>query len=245
MSNEILKQLGLSEREVEIYKLLLKIGESPIANLIKAANIHSQLIYRAIDGLTRKGLVTVTFRRYKKYVRAEDPRILEKLEQEKITKLRDIIPDLLKLQRSSKDAIVKILKGVEALRKIRIQIIDNLNKDDILYILGGGADGKFIDLMGELHFQLEKRRVRREINKRMIAYENQRKLIEKTNPYTEFSETRYLQNNYSTPSTIFIFAHTVVITLWSCEPILIVIESPDLVVSYTNYFKILWQQAKL
>ena len=54
---EILKQLGLTERESQIYELLLKIGESPISSIIKTTKAHPQIVYRAIDGLIEKRLI--------------------------------------------------------------------------------------------------------------------------------------------------------------------------------------------
>lgn len=241
VNRQILIKIGLSEREAEIYELLLKLGESPVSDLLKKTQVHPQIIYRAIDGLASKKLITISHRKYRQYIRAEDPHFLEKIEEDRLEELKKTLPDLLALQKSSKDAVVRVDKGNEAIRSMRIKAIDVLKTNEIFYIIGGGAEGKFIGIMAGLHKELEQKRIKKGIIKKMISFKNQKKLVEKTNPFKELTENRYLPENYPTPSSTFIYSNFVSLVVWSEVPLVINIESEEISQSYKQYFEYLWQ----
>lgn len=243
MNYPILQTLGLLPKEVEVYEILLKLGESPISSVLKETNDHPQIIYRAIDGLVTKDLVLVSYRQHRRYVRAEDPRILEKIEEKRLEKVRSLIPELLTLQKSSKDALVRVAKGNEAVRTLRQRGVDELASGEVYYVIGASSD-RFYEVMGNLYPKIEKKRVKNEIIKKVITFENQRESLRdhETNPkYTEF---RYLPESYPIPSSTNIFGSTVAIIIWEPEPILITIESAQVAESYKHYFDALWNLAK-
>lgn len=239
-----LEAVGLTRKEAEIYTALLRLGESPVADLIKATQTHPQIVYSVLENLGQKKLIIESFRRNRKYVRAEDPHILKRQTEKKLAELEDILPDLLRLQRSSNDAIIRVDKGNEAVRRVRELALEVLSKGDTFYILGGGAQGKFIEIMGDWHTTLERQRVRKGIIKRMLAFENQRELIKRTNKITTITETRYLAENYATPTSTFVFGRFVATVIWSGEPIVITIESREVAEGHINYFETLWKMAK-
>ncbi len=243
MPHRALRQIGLSQKEAEVYETLLKIGESPVADLIKATNDHPQIIYRALDGLNAIGLIITTYRRHRRYVRAEDPKVLEKIEESKLKEIRKIIPDLAALQKNSSDAIVRISKGNEALRSLRIRAYDELAKDEVYYVIGASGD-RYYEIMGDLQTENERKRIKKGVIKRMISFKSQKELLEQQNKYSHLTEYRYLAEEFSVPSTTIIFNETAAIIIWNPEPIVITIESPEVAESYRHYFESLWQIAK-
>ncbi len=239
----ILERVGLTKKEAEIYQCLLKLGESPVADIIKATKTHPQIIYCALEGLGEKGLVLTTYRRHRKYVRAEDPKVLEKNEEAKLKDLRSIMPDLIGLQKTSQDAVVRVLRGNEAIRSIRIRSIEELTEEGVQYIIGASGD-RYYQIMGDLYKEIERKRIKKRIPKRLIAFESQRELLDKNDTLRANTEFRYLTENFHVPSSTNIFNDTVAISIWSEDPIMIVIESPQVAESYKHYFESLWQMAK-
>ncbi len=243
MNLKILEEIGLTPREAEVYIILLRLGESPIADLFAEIKAHSQVIYRAIDGLYEKGLVTITHRRHRKYVRAEDPNRLKKLEQERLASLNSLIPDLLSLQSTSKDAVIRVSKGNEAVRLLRQRGIDELASGETYYVIGASGD-RFYEIMGDVYPELERKRIKKEIKRKLISYESQKEALAKNDTFTKLAEFRYLPESYSIPSSTNIFGDTVAILIWSNDPIVLTIESPEVAESYKNYFETLWKVAK-
>ncbi len=118
------ESIGLSAKEVEIYRTVLKLGESPVADILNETQDHPQIVYRALDALSAKNLVFTTYKRHRKYVRAESPRVIEKMAEKQVEDIRQQIPDLLALQKMTKDTIVRVYKGSEGVRSVRDQAID-------------------------------------------------------------------------------------------------------------------------
>lgn len=242
MSHPILEKIGLTSKEAEVYETLLKLGESPVSDILKETRDHPQIIYRAIDSLLSQGLVIETYRRHRKYVRAEDPRILEQKEEKKLEELRSNIPQLLALQKSSKDAIVRVAKGNEAVRSLRLRAIDSLSEGDIFYIIGASGD-RYYEIMADQHAELERKRIKKKICRKLLSFESQKSQLEQ-DQFKNLAEFRYLPEEYPIPSSTNIFANTVAIIIWEPEPIVITIESPQVAESYRHYFSTLWQIAQ-
>src|SRR3989338_2156616 len=165
----ILEDLGLAEREAQVYETLLGLGECPISDLLQALQIHPQLVYRAIDALVTKGLVIISYRRHRKYVRAEDPHILEKREIERLASLKKALPDMIALQQGTKDAIIRVEKGPEAVRKTRAQIVDLLPEKGSFAIIGGSGE-HFYKIMGEQLREIERKRLKKAITRKILSF---------------------------------------------------------------------------
>lgn len=239
----ILEELGLNEREAQVYEALLRLGECPVADILQVTQLHPQLIYRALDSLVVKGLVIISYRRHRKYVRAEDPRYLERLESERLAKLRQSLPDLLALQKGSKDAVVRVEKGAEAVRAHRARIIDDLPENSQLDIIGGSGD-KFFITMGERLTEVERKRIKKKIIRRILSFRSQRELFESNDPFKKLTEYRYLDIEYPVPSSTLIYGNKVALYIWTSDPLVIDIENAEAADSYRSYFQALWQIAK-
>ncbi len=241
---KILEEIGLTKREAEIYKTLLRLGESPISTLIRETGSHPQVVYRLIDSLAKKGLVILTKRRNRTYAQAEAPRQLEKLEESRLASLRKALPELVALQKSEEAAVVRTAKGDETVRVLRTRAYDELKRGDTLYIIGGSGD-RFYTAMGERHAEAERKRIRKRIQRKLIVFESQRTNIGKHDPFREMTEIRYLPEEYPAISSTNIFGTTVGIIIWSPDPIVITIESREVAESYKRYFSALWRMAEV
>ncbi len=241
---EILEQLGLTKREAEIYQTLLRLGESSMAKIISATGAHPQVVYRAIDSLEKKGLVIPSIRKGRKHIRAEDPRVIEKLEEEKLEKYRKILPNLLSLQKGSDEAIVRVARGKDAVYSLRLRGIKELRKGDTYYVIGASGNA-FYRIMGQQNEEVEKLRIKKKIIKKLIAFSSQRKMLDKNDTYRELAEFRYLPKDNLVPSSTNIFKDIVAILIWSDDPIVITVESEQVAESYRQYFNAMWEIAQV
>lgn len=238
---KILEEVGLTKTEARVYERLLQLGECSVGILQKSLETHPQIVYRAIENLIKKGLVISTRKNNKKYVSAEHPRRLEEMEKEKIAKLKNSLPELLHLMKPQKGAIVKTSIGVEAIRSFRRTAVNELKRNESLLVIGGSGD-RFYDTMGNTYEEIENKRIKKKIHKKLVAFSGEKEKFQKDihRLYTDF---RYFSSEYPTLSSINIFGDNVGIIIWATEPILIHIKSPEVATSYRHYFDELWLTA--
>lgn len=239
---KILEEVGLTKKEAEVYQTLLSLGESPVHSLIKATGSHPQVVYRAIDSLKDKGLLLITKKKHKTYVEAENPRVLQKMQEEKVQRLKNALPELLSLTKPGKESLVRVSKGEEAIRAFRTNAISSLKRNDTLYIIGGSGD-RFYDIMGKRHAEIEEKRIKKHVHKKLISFSNEKDKFMK-DQFRQFSEFRYLPHHFPVTTSTNIFHNTVGIIIWASEPILITIENEEVAKSYREYFDQLWQICK-
>ena len=243
MPYPILEQVGLTKKEADIYESLLRLGEAPLADVIRSTGNHPQIVYRAVDGLVAKGLATTVKRDNRLYARTESPRVLEKLEAEKLAELRRSLQRLLSIEQLSKDAIIRVSRGNDAVYRLRKRGIDELAKGETYYVIGASGN-RFYEIMGERYATIERLRIKKGVRRKLIAFQNQKKDLLRNDPWRKLAELRFLQQSFAVPSSTNIFKHTVAILIWSFDPIVITIESKEVAESYRHYFQALWKNAR-
>lgn len=243
MQKEALRAAGLKDDEASAYMVLLRLGEAPLAEVVRATGEHPQTIYRAVDRLAAKGFALITVRKHRKYVRAEDPRALEYSVAKRLADVRKELPALLAMRKAPTGAIVRVSQGNEAVRATRREGIAALLRGKTYYIIGGSGD-RFYDVMGTSYEETEKERIRKGIRKKLITFESQRQLLRHNERFRQYSSYRYLPEVFPIPSSTNIFNTTVVLIIWVGDPIVIMIESPELARSYRQFFSVLWNIGK-
>ncbi len=242
MMQSILETLGLSTMEAECYEKLLPMGDVPMATLTAAMKRHPQIIYRLVDQLVAKGLAVTETRLHRKYVRAEDPKMLERVQLEKLRKIREALPSLHALQHQPSEARVRIERGAEAVRNLRRRAFQELPPGGTYYILGASGT-HFYEFMGDELPAIEQFREKRKVKKKMLAFESQRSLMEHEG-LRKYSDLRFLPETYPVPTSTNIYGNVVAIQIWSSEPIVILIESEEVANGYRDFFETLWKMGK-
>jgi sugar-specific transcriptional regulator TrmB len=98
MDIEILEDIGLSKREINVYVALIELGESNAGPLKHKTHLQNSVIHWCLNNLTSKGLVNYVKKGNRKYYQATDPENLIKFLNEKRRRLQDLIPQLIKKQ---------------------------------------------------------------------------------------------------------------------------------------------------
>lgn len=238
----ILEEIGLTKKEAEVYQALLRLGNSPVSKLLAATGSHPQVIYRVIDTLEKKGLLTVTIRKSRKFVRAEDPKTLEVIEKKRLENLVKALPELSALQKSPADALIRVSRGNEAVRSLRMRGLEELPVGGTYQVIGASGN-RYYEVMGDFLQEYEHKRVKKKIWMKLVAFKDQKPLIESQTIAPQYNDFRYLSEEFAVFSSTNIFNDTVAILIWSADPIVITIESSEVAESYKQYFASLWKQA--
>ena len=141
----ILEKVGLSGMEARVYLGLLKLKETQTGELCKEINIASSNIYKLLDSLIKKGLVSYRVQNNTKVFMASPPETLNELfldRQKKLDEERKEVTELIS-KLKVKEVIeepqsnYKYYEGINGVKAMWNEITSKLNKNSIERIYGG------------------------------------------------------------------------------------------------------------
>lgn len=125
MLSKELQKAGLSEKEAKVYLAALELGETTINRIAKKSGVKRSTVYLLIDSLKEKGLISVAKKNKKSLFFAEDPRILEKLIEDKKSAILKAMPELLAItDLIDKKPCIRYFEGHQGIKEV---YMDNLN----------------------------------------------------------------------------------------------------------------------
>lgn len=240
----ILKQIGLTDHEVNIYTELLKQGSSLASAMSVKVNLNRTHAYDIIESLVKKGLVSYVIKNNKKYFSAMHPDKLIDYLQEKQKRLQDqqetvkqLIPELVALQQPSMARTkVEIYQGKEGIKNVYNEILKNAKQ---YYVLG--ATGKISEFLRFYYPHHEKDRIKKKIKLKILFNDSQRN--KEITLHRTYADVRFLPKKYTSFTPTLIYNNKVAIILWS-ELSVIIIENKEIANTYKQYFALLWGIAK-
>lgn len=235
MNKEILEQAGFSKGEVEVYTILLKIGESTASDIAKHSKIARPNIYDYLNKLREKGMIGFITKSGKlRYIPASPNKILNYLE-EKTALIKEDLPNLLKLYNQDKEKnIVEVYESVGGYKTLMNDIIKNKEN-----FVGWGASDKVKEVVPDYVIERYiKQRESKGIKARLIFSEKEGVLK------TSLSEFKSIPKEFTSPSTTIIYGEKVAIMIYTPIHLIIIIRSSTLAKSYKNHFELLWKLAK-
>jgi len=241
----ILKKIGLTKNERNVYLSLLEIGSSTVSDLVKKVGLHRSYIYDILEKLIDLGLTDFIIKNNKKYFESGNPeRILEIIREreEKIKEdkkeINKILPDLKKRQKIAiEKQEAKVFLGKEGIKSILEDIL-RVKKD----FIGFGAEGKFEEIFKWYFNNWQIRRNKLKLKYKVLYNEKlkgKRPVKEQKNV-----EFRFLPEKYDFPSTTIIYGENTAIIIWDINPIGFVLKSKGAAKTFTNSFELLWKIAK-
>ncbi len=126
-----LQTLGLTQNELDLYQLLLELGEAPIAEVFEQAKLKRPTVYKSLYSLEKVGLVTKRDFQKKIHFKPEPPtKLLEiadshyKSLERMRNDLQSIIPQLTSSYILSVERpIVRTYEGIEGLKEVYKDIL--------------------------------------------------------------------------------------------------------------------------
>ncbi len=131
MSPNFLHTLGLSETESILYEHLLTLGEVPVSTLIIRTKRKRPTVYKALQTLQGKGLVTMRDIHKKLHAKPESPTRLKELADEKAKQIDEanaaltaLLPGMaLNYAHSTEKPVVQIYEGAAGLKEIYLDTL--------------------------------------------------------------------------------------------------------------------------
>lgn len=256
MDKSSLREIGLTDGEIEVYLSLLKEGLSSTGQIIKSSNLQSSSVYHILDSLINKGIVSFEIKNKVKFYHASSPENLLDLFEEKKKalengkdKLINILPLLNSLSNTSKSVSQSVLiyegwKGVYSAFK---EAYSSVKPDMTLYAYTltedfGGANPEqvrwLINKIRELRVSINKKTKNKIYTKIIAEKESKIGLDQSKTPYTE---VRFIDKKFTSPAVINIYGNITIIALWLKNPLAFYITSKEVADSFRNNFDLLWE----
>ena len=234
MNTEILKKIGLSDHEVKIYLVLLRLGSVTATKLAQETDIDRATTYRFLSSLIERGLVGYVVLNNVKYFKAAHPRkISEDLKTLK-ENYDDILPELeslLKLPRE--DTKVELYKGKEGLKTIMKDVL----REKKPYTFVGEVEKVFTELPSYI-IQWLKQVERSNIKGKLICRAGTSFKVAKTESY------RLISKEFLSKISTWTYGSKTALFIWSKPLFGVLIDNKDVTKSNLLLFNFLWSLAK-
>ncbi len=229
--------LGLTENESKVYLDLLKLGEVRTGKLSKETEINRSLIYRVLESLQKKGLVSRVTKENRSYFSANNPKNIKKILEEKQQNLDEIMPSLLQMTKKEPESMhVEVYSG---LRGIKIVLREQLENVKEFYVLGAGNE--FASLTEHFYDQYYNIRIERKITQKILFKREAQDRAKKV-AKTPYSKVRVLDSSYKVPMAIIIYGDKTAFVSWTDKKV-IVINSKNISSGFVEQFDLLWKLA--
>lgn len=242
MNLTILKNLGLSDKEILIYTTLLKSGASSVRQLALESEINRGTTYDILKKLQNSGLASYYHQKTKQKFVAESPNKLIDLVKSEEVKLKDakndlkeLIPELVSLQ--DKDNLNPVTKFYEGKTGVKTIL------DDVLLTLEAQADKTYYvysskDASNDINTsypQFTKKRISKKIKVKVIS-------LAKGGSEKGFDERRWLgtENNSATFIIIYQDKCAFISRSISGKPVGVLIENKMIYETQKGIFMQLW-----
>ncbi|RTE65404.1 TrmB family transcriptional regulator [Amphritea opalescens] len=136
MDNELYQLLGLTQREIILYRALLSLGPSAIRTIAEKAEINRGTTYDCLKEMQQKGIVTYLPKGKRRLFSAREPEVLLQLAEERrhsldtaIDQLKTkVVPELHHLMPDFNTANVSYYEGDSGIEQVLRDILNTVEK---------------------------------------------------------------------------------------------------------------------
>ena len=239
----VLREIGFTEREIKVYLSMLKLGESTIGPIAKESSIQAAKVYETITKLESKGLASYIIKGKTKYFLVEDPDKLKLLLKQKERNLLEILPKLKeRYAHNVEPQVVRIHEGYKAIKILFDYLIDNLNQGDFYYVFSFAKeyleDEQVPLFFRQIHLKLNEKK----IDDKLIGPKSQKKELKELYKTIKSLKLRFSETHF--PVGLVITSKSVLQVTWGDRPTVIEICSDNLIKKYKEFFLDMWKLNK-
>ncbi len=239
MEKEILKEIGLTDYEAEVYLALLVNGQMSAYQLAEKAGLYRQVTYDSLKRLMEKGFVSSVMEGKTKLFKALDPNLILEYLNERMENYKEILPQLTKLDEKSKQPlVVETYKGKNVLRIALRDIINTLKSNGGIVLCTAIEEAVPLIKYKTICDQYERDMIRFNIKEKVIIKKGDKGIFKKGT-----SRYKKIPLRYFNPNPVQIYGDNVQTIVWGNPDYLIIIRSKDVAESYRKQFGLLWKMA--
>ena len=248
-----LERVGLTDKEVSAYLVLLRLGARSTTFIAKRAGLNRGTAYFALHSLLEKGLVTKSVRHKVQYFAPLEPRqllsYLTRTEEQvrlQRTRIAELLPEIEALRTTSvARPKIEVLEGIEGARNAIEATLGC--KDKVLRGFLSLVD--IIDYVGEDFFDrytalrisggLQLRAIRSS-QKDELAFDRHAASRKYRTSKKDRREVRYLDSSPGFPISTYIFDDCIAVVSSRDEDFSLLIRSPEMAAMRRTLFDLIW-----
>lgn len=236
-SKQVLKDLGLSDQEADIYISLLRSGGAIASSVAKNVGAKRTTVYAILKALSRKGFITTYYRKNKQFFYAEKPQRVANYYEKKVASFVDLIPTLESLEKKQLNMVgLRFIETLDELKKFYSNILEEYKGKEYKII---GTAKYWQGINKDFFVQYRKNRAKAKIKTKLLLTEESREdsPIEKT----LLRDVKFLPKKYEFKSTMDIFKDKVLIVSPELSSLAVVIAVPVMIDIFDAMFEMIWE----
>ena len=237
---ELLKQLGLDEKQAKVYLAALEFGPTTIIDLAAKSGVKRTTIHEFIDRMSEQGFIITTFSGKRKLYQAASPEALEQILEKQTQAVKKLLPDLKFLASKAPQAPkIRYYEGVEGIKQIYEDFLTA--KEPIDYF---GSIKDEVSVLGKQYLSdWVKRRLKKGIRVNAIRIKSKEVPIKEWQGGKEYlRDLRFfpldIKENFT---NMMIYDNKVAITSSAKESYGLIIESAELATSLKYIWQVVWK----
>ena len=248
MNLEVLRKIGLTEGEIRVYEALARLGKSSTGPIMDKSGISSSKVYLILEKLIQKGLVTFIIENNVKHFQVANPRnIIEYLDrqQEELEKTKKesetLIVQIKSIMGKYEEESAQIYKGFAGMRAAFDNLLQDIGDGEFLFFSQSKEELEN-ERVSNFFKKMHQKRLEKRIATRGIADTSLQQLFQKRFARQELYQIRYSELNL--PTAISIGKNTILLNMWSDNPICFEIVSKRAADRHREFFNKLWNISK-
>lgn len=249
MVEKVLKDLGLSDKEIKVYMALLPLGNAPSSILGKRTGIQRSTAKYTCQQLQKKGFISALEKNNTFIYSIEPPeKIVQKIElerellEEHKTSLNRIVPELKSMINPNVDIPrVKFFEGKEGY--IRFCEESLLCQDKTIYFATNMDEFRNIVTPKYDKEKFIPNRIKNDIHLKLLTVRSETTEKMKNNDEKDKRETRYLPEEFFIKNTIFIYDDVVTLITNEKYPCCVMVISREIADTMLTLFDFMWHTA--
>ncbi|OGJ50974.1 hypothetical protein A2229_00630 [Candidatus Peregrinibacteria bacterium RIFOXYA2_FULL_33_7] len=237
MLENILSNIGLTDKEARVYLACLELGTSPASQISLRSGLNRVTTYDVLEKLIQKGFINFYNKQKMRYFSATAPEIIVHETKRKAEDLENSLPDLKRLHGKSAHPRIQYFEGISGIKSL---YADSLNaKTEILNF----SNSKEIrDHWPEYDHEYVEERVKKKIFLRGISPQDDQGIKVQKEDTKYYREIRLVSSNeFTFTNEINIYDDKVAIASFKGELIGMLIQCQEIADTQKDIFKMAWR----
>ncbi|MFH1541099.1 MAG: helix-turn-helix domain-containing protein [Elusimicrobiota bacterium] len=249
MDWNVLREIGLTEGEIRVYKALAILGKSSSGGIMKKSGISSSKIYLILEKLIQKGLVSFILENNVKKFQVTNPKSVldyidnKKTDLEKTKKdFEEIIPQINSVIGKHDNEYAQVYRGFRGIKTVFNNSLEEMESGEEYGFFGVSNEEMNNKRVLNFFQNHHRKRVLKKVRVKGIVDNSLREFYEKRDVLGKFSAIRF--HNLTMPIGMTIGKNRIIMVIWGDEDIAYEIVSKRIVERYKAFFDDMWKKAR-
>ena len=240
MLEQILQNIGFTDKESRIYLASLEIGSAPASDIAKKAQLNRVTAYEILKKLVHQGLARTYIKNKIKYFSVIEPKILLNKQKDYLSNFEKSLPELESVYKKSPNKPkISFYEGPEFLKNVYEATLNN--KEKVIYDITN-AEALLKTLPLEYHKEYWEKRLKKGIKAKVIAPDSEKGKWTKEEGKKVNRETRLFdQKKYNIPNEIVVWDNKIALSSFS-NKISVIIEDVEIAQSIKTIWQMVWDK---